>query len=829
MKEENNMAKKWWLRMVIFSIVILWSINAFAYTNPLTLSSEWSNYGIGDPFVMKFNGTYYLYCSTLDNQTGVKCWTSTDLVNWTYYGLCSSDSITKTAYAPEVVYWNGTFYMYTSPGGGGHYVLSSNSPTGPFNAVTGNLGHSIDGDVFIDDNGSWYFFNAGSDGIHGSLMSGPTIIGSDAVLGGTQISGQWTEGPTVFKRNGMYYITDTGNHVLSPGYRVYQETNTSGPLQSYTPSNFNPALLNSEGSVVGLGHNSILTGPDLDTYYTVYHNLTGVVAQGWPLRKLNFDAVGWNGDKMVVYGPTSWSMSNPAAPTFEDRFQRTSIGTGYSNNMGGAWSISNNFLCQNTTGSTQFFAEYENTFTTASDYTAEFNVQETSRGTLGPKCGSVYGYTNSQNYGFAALDGINNQLQTNLYVGGVWGTQVNTPLPAGFDITKIHTIRIEKSGSTYKYFVDKMLLETRANAGLGAGYVGYMSCDDAAKFGYIAVSNKVNGSGIFDFYKPIPGTIQAVHYNSGGEGVGYHDTSSGNTGGKYIRNDNVDIRDCPEGGENIGWNSTGEWYKYNVSVAANGTYNLGIRYATTYTGCQVRVWFDSTDVTGVVNLPSTGGWDNWQTYTIKGLNLTAGTHTITVETVTGEYDFYTLKFVQADNSSFTKTDNFDTAFSSDWNYSDGNWSIVNGTANINNVGKRTIGNTGWSDYSVECDVEGTDTLNTGIMVRVQNPAQGGAGNDPGLGSDFYQGYLACLSTNGVSLGKQNYDWMTLATSSGTYNLNTWYHMKVVIGGNEIKVYVGDMNNALIDYIDNSNPFINGKAGIRSHYANSYFDNFSVTH
>ena len=95
-----------------------------------------------------------------------------------------------------------------------------------------------------------------------------------------------------------------------------------------------------------------------------------------------------------------------------------------------------------------------------------------------------------------------------------------------------------------------------------------MSQDDVANFGYIAVSNKVNGSGIFDLYKLIPGTIQAVHYNSGGEGVGYHDTTAGNTGGKYIRNDNVDIRDCPEGGENIGWNNTGEWYKYNVKCSS---------------------------------------------------------------------------------------------------------------------------------------------------------------------------------------------------------------------------------------------------------------------
>ncbi|NOU64575.1 family 43 glycosylhydrolase [Paenibacillus sp. LMG 31461] len=813
----------------ILGALLLPATGAFAYTNPMTLSNEWSNYGTGDPFVMKYNGKFYLYSSTGQYQTGVKCWSSTDTVNWTYEGMCSTDAATYQGYAPEVVYWNGTFYMYTSRDGTGHYVLTSSSPTGPFTAVTGNLGHSIDGSVFIDDNASWYFLSAGGDGIHAAQMSSPTSIGSDVVLGGTQIGGQWTEAPTLIKRNGIYNLTETGNHVLSTGYRVNLATNTTGPLQPFTPSNQNPILLKTEGSQVGLGHSSNFIGPDLDTYYTVYHNLASVDPAGYPIRHVNFDPIGWNGDKMAVYGPSNWSVPNPALPNFEDRFQRASIGTGYSNLNGGTWGISNNFLYQNAKGSTALYIQYENTFTTASDYTAEYNMKQVSKGTLDPRIGAIYGYVDANNYGVAVLNGNTNRLETNMVVGGVWGTQVNTALPTGFDITKLHNVRIEKSGATYKYFVDGLLKETKTSANLGAGKIGYMSSDNEANFGYLAASNKVNGSGIFDVYKPIPGTIQAVHYNSGGEGVGYHDRTTGNAGGKYIRSDNVDIRDNPEGGENIGWNGTGDWYKYNVSVQANGTYNLGLRYATTNTGTQVKVWIDSTDVTGVVTLPSTGGWDNWQTYTIKGLTLPAGNHTIKVETVTGEFDFYTLQFNAADNASFTKTDNFATAFSNDWNWSGGNWAIESGEASIDNVGKKTLGSTGWSDYTVEADVKGISGLNSGIMVRVQNPAQGGAGNDAGLGTDFYQGYLAVLSGSSVSLGKQNYNWTTLASTAGTYATNTWYHMKVVVSGNNIKVYVGDMTTPKINYTDNNNPFISGKIGLRAHYAHTHFDNFSVTH
>src|SRR5690606_15583824 len=116
---------------------------------------------------------YYLYCSTKDGRPGIKGWSSEDLIHWTPEGLVTEDPITTGAYAPEVVYWNGYFYMYTSPAGNGHYVLRSDSPTGPFEVQTENLGLSIDGSVFIDDNGKWYFTHAGDQGIVIHPMTDP--------------------------------------------------------------------------------------------------------------------------------------------------------------------------------------------------------------------------------------------------------------------------------------------------------------------------------------------------------------------------------------------------------------------------------------------------------------------------------------------------------------------------------------------------------------------------------------------------------------------------------------------------------------------------------
>src|SRR5690348_17024686 len=78
---------------------------------------------------------------------------------------------------------------------------------------------------------------------------------------------------------------------------------------------------------------------------------------------------------------------------------------------------------------------------------------------------------------------------------------------------------------------------------------------------------------------PLPGTIQAANFDNGGEGVAYHDSTSGNTGGAYRATD-VDLEASSEGGYDVGWIAAGEWMNYTVSVAAAGTYTATLRVAS---------------------------------------------------------------------------------------------------------------------------------------------------------------------------------------------------------------------------------------------------------
>lgn len=825
------MKKHWKSALIGLVVMLLLPAHAFAYSNPFTLSDSWrwannDFYGEGDPYILKFNGTYYLYVSTVDDQAGVKVWSSTNLVDWTYRGLCATSAVTKAAYAPEVVYWNGMFYMYTSPGGNGHYVLSSASPLGPFAPQTGNLGMGIDGNVFVDDNGQWYFYSTGANTINARPMSSPTSFGSVTATGLSM--GGWTEGSTTFKRGGKYFMTYTGNHVWSTAYRVDYAT-SAGPMSGFAPAaGQNPVLIKTEGSNVGVGHNSMIKGPDLDSDYMVYHSHASQGNLVYPGRKMNIDRVVWNGDKLLALGPTTAAQPNPGLPAFEDRFNRTAIGTGWSNVGGGTWGIYNQELMwQDTIGSAAWYRQVT-AASTASSYTAEFHAKQMKQGTTAnPLYGAVFSYTDENNYGVALLSRTQNRLETHFVVGGVSQGWQYSALPAGYDYTKWHAIRVEKEGQTFNVYVDGMKKQTRAVNGLVGGKVGYATSDAHADFGYVAFGNKVNGSSAWNAYKPVPGSIQAVHYMEGGQGTAYNDLSVGNTGGAY-RSEAVDIRHSAAEGKFVtGWNQTGEWLKYRINVAETGYYDLDVRYATTLAGATFRVWNGSTDLTGIVAAPSTGDWESWRTVGKKGLYLTAGQHELRFEFATGEFDFSEIALTQGEAPA-AMADNFNDGNDNGWTRFEGGWSVIGGELEGSGAfGKTAIGSNRWSDYTAESDIKLVGTTgDAGMLVRVNNPSNGTVlANNP----DYVQGYYAFIKPTGVFLGKMNYGFASLASVPLSLAANSWHHMKVKVSGTNIQVFVGDMTTPKIDYTDNSaNPFTHGKVGLRTMNNQTRFDNFSVT-
>lgn len=245
-----------------------------------------------DPTIYYENGMYYLYGTSGD--TGFFVYQSPDLKNWTGpvgktdgYALIKGKSFgTKGFWAPQVFKYKGSYYMaYTADEQ--IAIAKSDSPLGPF--VQNNLkplsgtGKQIDPYIFFDADGKPYLY-------HVKLQNGNRIFVSemdtalDDVISGTAkecISGteQWentdpngwpvTEGPTVIKRNGYYYLIYSANDFRNVNYAVGYATATSpvGPWKKYSG---NPVISKASLSANGTGHGDLFQDQSGQFHYVLH-------------------------------------------------------------------------------------------------------------------------------------------------------------------------------------------------------------------------------------------------------------------------------------------------------------------------------------------------------------------------------------------------------------------------------------------------------------------------------------------------------------------------------------------------------------------------------
>src|SRR5881296_936851 len=130
----------------------------------------------------------------------------------------------------------------------------------------------------------------------------------------------------------------------------------------------------------------------------------------------------------------------------------------------------------------------------------------------------------------------------------------------------------------------------------------------------------------------VPGLIEAEDFDLGGEGVSWHDLTSGNQGGFYRTNTDVDII-APTGnavGAVVNNFQTGEWLEYTISVAQTGTYRLEAAVSSAFATSRWHAEIDGVNVTGSVAVPNTGGWGTFQWVGVGGISLSAGQHVLRI-------------------------------------------------------------------------------------------------------------------------------------------------------------------------------------------------------
>ena len=535
------------------------------YQNNLEVEGQWGEskysaggqYGIGDPFVLRFDGMYYLYPSSpvIDGEQGIKVYSSPDMINWEYKGFAAQGDITAGAYAPEVVYYNGVFYMTESPGGTGHYILKSDSPLGPFTPVTDNFGRNIDGSFYVGDDSSLYFIYPANNVIQIAKIDKDTMLPEIETALPATLNG-WTEGPSLFRRGNMLYLTYTGNNVTSDGYRVgYSYQMGTEPKGDYIMPENNIILLRTgPENFRGLGHSSNVVGPNLDSWYTAYHNLISVAG---PQRRLMIDRLVTNGGMLLANGPTYTAVSTPARPDFETR------GTAD--------------LKQADAGKRKVYASKA---AAKEIFTAEYSFSN-SKSAIELLCG----FDDQKNYTSVRVDMEKGEISL-ISTKNSKESVVKKADIAGLTADNLHTVRIENGAEQTDVSIDGMRKITVKDLKVGAGKIAVFGDAD---FGYIAYANDAFGTSDFEAVKNLPCTFPAVHYLKE-ENRGFSIKKAKNVAGGIRQNEPENtLKNEDDGSYSLKLDSKNDWVKYAVNAAEESFYGLSALISPESAGAQLQV------------------------------------------------------------------------------------------------------------------------------------------------------------------------------------------------------------------------------------------------
>ena len=255
-----------------------------------------------DPAPLVYNDTLFLYTGhDEDNSTWFtmkdwKCYSTTDMVNWTDRGtplsLETFSWANKDAWAGQCIFRNNKFYFYVpvnQKNGKGMAigVAVSNSPTGPFKDVLGKpLVHSGNGDIdptaFIDDDGQAYLYWGNPYLKYVKLNEDMISFSGDVTTVPLNKEGfnvrykdvekrpsAYEEGPWLYKRNNLYYMLYAAGGV--PEHLAYSTSNSpTGPwmyrdtimpvIQKGGAFTNHPGLIDYKGKTYFFYHNGALPG-----------------------------------------------------------------------------------------------------------------------------------------------------------------------------------------------------------------------------------------------------------------------------------------------------------------------------------------------------------------------------------------------------------------------------------------------------------------------------------------------------------------------------------------------------------------------------------------
>ena len=286
---------------MILLIFSLGNMNLFAQIYDTT------NIFLADPTIFLHEGVYYLYGTNgdprLSDKQGFLVYTSEDQQTWegpmgatNGLALKKGDAYgDKGFWAPQVFEYQDKFYIvYTA---NEHIAIATaDSPLGPFtNTTREDLKASlkqIDPFVFFDDNGKKYLYHVRlTEGnrifvaeLNDDLLSIKSETLTECISGeqpweNTQKT-DWpvTEGPTVLKHRGLYYMLYSANDFRNPDYAVGFAT-SKNPLGPWNKSEKSPIIHKNIIGMNGTGHGDVFIDKNGEMQYVLHTHFNDSVVQ----------------------------------------------------------------------------------------------------------------------------------------------------------------------------------------------------------------------------------------------------------------------------------------------------------------------------------------------------------------------------------------------------------------------------------------------------------------------------------------------------------------------------------------------------------------------
>lgn len=752
------------------------------------ITNQWEDYGIGDPFIYRFDGIYYLVCSTKAGNYGVKGWKSTDLLNWEPVdnGICKKGYIVSDdvkcsydAYASEVYYLDGTFYLVESSNGKGHYILASNSPDGPFEQISeGRIDNKIDGSFYMDINGKMVLFSANGT-VDAAYMSDDMKSASDKIaLKNCTMTG-WTEGPEIFTRNGIRYYFYTGNGVTQWAYRMnYSYGSAEKSIFEDNIKQGQNVLLNTDDDWHGLGHGCVIMGPDLDSYYLGFHN---IYSEGnIEARRFNIGRLLFNGTDVMMQHTGLYNNIVPNLPDFAE------------------------YDSANLTKSGSFVLSND---PHGDSFTVEFNFTGTGK--------LVFSYQDDSNYGYVTFDG--STIEIHAVENGVDTVRGNCKTYRSYKTDVFHAIKLGYKNGLMDVTFDYQEIANDIQVGsFKGGKTGY---DNALTYkGSLIFNNTAHGDSDKEAVKME--NIPSVSYD-------YNLSNFSDKSGVQASRDTW-ANDITESTFEVKLGKTGDYATYLVNVTESGTYGLDMVLSSRYYGKTVGVQIDGGTITKwLIPDYSQFAYDGYLRTKIADLNLEKGNHYITIWNVEDEFAF---QMMYCERNYSTAGTVYEHDLKTYPEFGIGYPTFVDSTdegLKTTNMARYlcTFGNGMLEDLEISCDITMTGENGSGTLGLVI-AADNWAFNNTDL--DNYksiQGDYFALNNTKVTIIRSNYQYSD-ETCRDIYMFETGrtYNIKAVKEGKVLTMYVDG-----VKVLETFDPMgrTRGYCGLYSNFIEAVFSNLKI--